>query len=93
MNYIYRIKITERNNGTKVYTPQVGVPVSKVLKWLGVSESWLNIIEENGSFTELETISHVFKLESKALEVVERYKQYQQNKQGEQTKEITYKQV
>ena len=50
MNYIYRIKITERNNGTKVYTPQVSVPISRLLKWTGFGETWFNIVEEGGDF-------------------------------------------
>ena len=93
MNYIYRIKITEHNDGTKEYTPQVSVPVSRLLKWIGVGETWLNIIENGSEFIETEALAHYYQLESKALEIIEKHKQYQQGKHAKQTKEITYRHV
>lgn len=99
-NYKYRIKITEQNDGTKLYTPQVLIPINRFLEWFeiewnifGSEEKCFNIIQENCNFYEMETISHSYKLESKALEIIEQYKEWVKNEHGKETKEITYKEL
>ena len=99
-NYKYRIKITEQNDGTKSYTPQVIIPVNRFLEWFGIEcnifgsdEKCFNIIKDNNQFTELETLSHSYSSEFKALEVIEEYKQWARNEHAKQTKEITYKEL
>jgi hypothetical protein len=96
MKCIYRIKITEQNNGEKMYTPQVTRPVGKLLKMFGFKDKWLNIIPKLGShkgFDTDESMSLLFDTEEKAIEYIEGHKLYLEGKYGKQTKSITYKQV
>jgi hypothetical protein len=96
MKYIYRIKITEQNDGEKMYTPQATRPVGKLLKIFGYKDIWLNIIPKLGShkgFDIDKSMSVSFDTEEKAIEYIEGHKLYIEGKYGKQTKSITYKQV
>ena len=96
MKCIYRIKITEQNDGEKMYTPQATRPVGKLLKMFGFKDKWLNIIPQLGShngFDTDESMSLSFNVEEKAIKCIEDRKLYMEGKYGKQTKSITYKQV
>jgi protein associated with RNAse G/E len=96
MKCIYRIKITEQNDGEKMYTPQVTRPVGKLLKIFGFKDKWFNIIPQLGNhngFDIDESMSYSFNVEEKAIEYIEGHKLCMEGKYGKQTKSITYKQV
>ncbi len=94
MELKYRIKITEQNDGGKLYTPQVTVPGGKLLKMFGFKDKWLNIIPQLGNHNEFdsdESMSMAFYIEEKAIEYIDGHKLCMEGKYGKQTKSITYK--
>ena len=95
-NIKYRIKIEERNNGEKWYTPQVSFKKN----WLG-KQIWLNIVGEHyvvttetyDSYRESDTLSMSWRTLQEANNVIENHKLCLTSKHGIQIKTITYKEI
>lgn len=89
----YRIKIEEKNNGKKWYTPQVGTPRLKIGKFDFLSMEWKNLIEDTTSFWISSFVEYSYDTEQKALNIIEGYKQYLINEKGKEVKLTTYKTI
>ena len=81
MNYQYRIKVEEKNNGGKLYIPQVGTPKLTICKrsvypWL----DWKNLDKHPNStyrycgFTTEQEANEVIEIHKKQVERAELYK-------------------
>ena len=89
----YRIKIEESNNGDKWYTPQIAKPILRIGKFDFLSIEWHNIIEDTTSFWISSFAKTSHDTEQKALDVIEGYKQYLIDVEGEEVKSTTYKTI
>ena len=71
---MYRIKIEERNNGEKLYIPQVGTPKLRTgrVVWLGTN--WENIITHHNRYIALNGMTESYNTEQEALNVIESFK-------------------
>ena len=95
-NTKYRIKIEERNNGEKWYTPQVSFKKN----WLG-KRIWLNIIKPNyllttepyDSYHQHDTLSMSWRSLEEASNIIENYKLCLTTEYNKQIKTITYKEI
>lgn len=87
----YRIKIEERNNGEKWYTPQVGYEKLRLGRYDRLFISWENIIPQHQSFITSNSMSYSYPIEQEALDIVEIYKRYLQDEKGNKVKSTTYK--
>ena len=93
MSY-YRIKIQEKNNGEKTYTPQVGkLKISGL--WIKKQEIvWYTIVHAHVvTFGLSETSTVAYKTEEAALKVIEDYKNKDGIEEANKVKSITYKTV
>lgn len=90
----YRIKIEERNNGVKGYTPQVGeLKISGL--WIKKQEIvWYTIVHAHGNtFGLSETITVGYATEESALKVIEDYKKKDFIEEANKVKSTTYKMI
>ena len=90
----YRIKIQEKNNGQKTYTPQVGkLKISGL--WIKKQEIvWHTIVHAHGNtFGLSETITVGYATEESALKVIEDYKNKDVIEEGNKVKSITFKTI
>ena len=101
---MYRIKIEERNNGEKLYTPQVGTPRLRIGKFaprlrIGkfdfLSVYWENIIRHHdwNYYYISKMMSESYDKEEDALLIVEKYKQYLRIEESREVKSTTYKMI
>jgi hypothetical protein len=91
MDY-YRIKIEERNNGQKLYIPQIGKLEIKKRIWIQTQEIvWYNIHKTGCTFGLSKTIIVRYGNEEDALKVIEDYKNKHQVEEDNKVKSITYK--
>lgn len=90
----YRIKIEERNNGEKGYTPQT-CKLEVFGGWIKrQSIVWYNIIHDHGNtFALSKTTSVVYKTEESALKVIEDYKNKDFIEEANKVKSTTYKMI
>jgi hypothetical protein len=93
----YRVKIEERNNGEKRYTPQVG-NVSIIGKWqLNLHTNWENILVDDLNKLQIvqtnRLTSYSYRTEQEALNAIEKYKKWLNEEFYTKTKSITYKEV
>ena len=91
----YRIKIEERNNGVKGYTPQV-CKLEITQGWITQKQElvWYNIIHSHGNtFGLSKTTSATYKTEESALKVIEDYKNKDVIEEGNKVKSTTYKMI
>ena len=90
----YRIKISERIDGGKQYTPQVmcGRIVGGWIKRFNLS--WDNIIG-NGcrGFYTASTIEEIYNSEKEALDVIEKYKEYLLLEESKKINKVSYKNI
>ena len=94
MSY-YRIKIQEKNNGQKTYTPQVGKLV-KVGNWIKKRQEivWNTIVHAHGNTFRLsETITVGYATEESALKVIDDYKNKDGIEEANKVKSTTYKMI
>ena len=91
----YRIKIEEKNNGEKGYTPQTCKLESLGGYWTKrQSIVWYNIIHSHGNtFGLSKTTSAAYKTEESALKVIEDYKNKDVIEEGNKVKSTTYKMI
>ncbi len=92
--FYYRIKIQEKNNGEKTYTPQVGkLKISGL--WIKKQEIiWYTIVNTHGNtFGLSETITVGYRTEESALKVIEDYKNKDVIEEGNKVKLTTYKMI
>jgi hypothetical protein len=91
---MYRIKIEEKNNGEKGYTPQtckLEIFGGFIKRQLIV---WYNIIHSHGNtFGLSKTSSAAYKTEEDALKVIEDYKNKDIIEEGNKIKSTTYKMI
>jgi hypothetical protein len=88
----YRIKINEFNNGEKRYIPQVGKPKLSLGKYVHLNYEWKNIIMDDlKTFQTTTSITYFYETEEKALTIVEGYKKYILEKDGQKANKTTYK--
>ena len=92
---MYRIKIEERNNGEKRYTPQVGTPRLRIGKFDFLSVYWENIIRHRdwNYYYISKMMSESYDKEEDALLIVEKYKQYLRIEESREVKSTTYKMI
>ena len=87
----YRVKIIEKNDGTKLYVPQVGNMFCFLLY------DWTNIISENygidGFSNPSKNRTYYYDSEDIAISIIERYKQYLIEQDSKKVKSITYKEL
>jgi hypothetical protein len=92
---MYRIKIQEKNNGQKTYTPQVGKLV-KVGNWIKKRQEivWHTIVYAHGNtFGISKTVTVTYRTEESALQVIEDYKNKDVIEEGNKVKSTTYKMI
>lgn len=93
----YRLKITEKKNGEKLYTPQVKIEeVRGLLITKRIATTWKNIISGYPSlqtYEESTTMSESWGTEDEALNVIEGHKEKIRIKNGEDPSNITYKEI
>ena len=93
MSY-YRIKIEERNNGQKVYIPQVcKLEIKKRLFKQTQELVWYNIHRVGVSFGLSKIITVRYGNEEDALKVIEDYKNKHQVEKDYKIKSTTYKMI
>jgi len=91
----YRIKIEERNNGEKLYIPQV-CQLKIVGTWLKKRQElvWYNIIGDGELTMALsETSTAKYKTEEYALKIIENHKNVDVIREGNKIKSTTYKMI
>lgn len=93
----YRVKIEERNNGEKWYTPQVG-NVSIIGKmYLNLFTDWENILVDDLNRLQIvqtnRLTSYSYRTEQEALNSIEKYKKWLNEEFGTKIKSTTYKEV
>ena len=93
MSY-YRIKIEEKNNGVKGYTPQT-CKLEVFGGWIKrQSIVWYNIIHSHGNtFGLSKTMSAAYKTEEGALKIIEDHKNKDVIEEGNKVKSTTYKMI
>ena len=91
---MYRIKIEEKNNGEKGFTPQ------KLELWISggwvkrQEMRWYNIIHaHSNTFGLSQTVGASYKTEESALKVIEDYKNKDIIEEGNKVKSTTYKMI
>ena len=92
---MYRIKIEERNNGQKLYIPQVG-KLLKVGNWIKKKEEivWYNILKAYETTLALSTtIAAKYGNEEDALKVIGDYKNKHQVGEDNKVKSTSYKMI
>jgi hypothetical protein len=90
----YRIKIEERNNGQKLYTPQVcKLEIKKRLFKQTQELVWYNIHKIGVAFGTSTTICAKYGNEEDALKVIESYKNKHQVEKDSKIKFVTYKMI
>ena len=92
---MYRIKIEERNNGKKLYIPQVG-KLLKVGNWIKKKEEivWYNILKAyETTFAVSTTIAAKYGNEEDALKVIGDYKNKHQVVKDNKVKSTSYKMI
>ena len=91
----YRIKIEEKNNGQKVYIPQVcKLEINKRLFGQTQELVWYNIHYPYGTtFGLSKTIGEKYNNEEDALKVIEDYRNKYQIEEGDKIKSTTYKMI
>ena len=91
----YRIKIEERNNGEKLYIPQIcRLRIKKRMFRQTQELVWYNILRANGStFGLSNTVSERYDNEEDALKVIEDYKNKEQVEEDSKIKSVTYKMI
>jgi hypothetical protein len=90
----YRIKIEERNNGQKLYTPQVcKLEIKKRLFKQTQELVWYNIHKIGVAFGTSTTICAKYGNEEDALKVIESYKNKHQVEKDSKIKSVTYKMI
>jgi len=90
----YRIKIQEKNNGQKTYTPQVGkLKISGL--WIKKQKIvWYTVVHAHGNtFGLSETITVGYATEESALKVIEDYKNKDVIEEANKVKSTTYKMI
>jgi hypothetical protein len=93
MSY-YRIKIEERNNGQKLYIPQVcKLEIKKKLFKQTQELVWHNIHNIGVAFGISTTITAKYGNEEDALKVIESYKNKHQVGKDNEVKSTTYKMI
>ena len=93
MSY-YRIKIEERNNGQKLYIPQVcRLEIKKRLFKQTQELVWYNIHKIGVAFGISTTITAKYGNEEDALKVIESYKNKHQVEKDNEVKSTTYKTI
>ena len=92
---MYRIKIEERNNGEKLYTPQVGTPRLRIGRFIHLYTDWENIIRHHdwNYYYISKMTSESYDKEEDALLIVEKYKQYLCIEESREVKSTTYKMI
>jgi hypothetical protein len=93
MTNMYRIKIEERNNGKKLYIPQVGIPKLRTgrIVWLGTN--WENIITQYNRYILTNGMTESHNTEEEALKVIEGFKKSVMEEEGYKVKSTTYKTI
>jgi hypothetical protein len=86
----YRIKVEERQNGDKYYTPQVGTPKLIGRRSVYLFTDWKNIISDGESSS---TSSINYPTEQGAKELIDRYKENISIQEGNQVKKISFIEV
>lgn len=91
----YRIKIEEKNNGEKLYIPQICKLKIKKRMFRQTQELvWYNILKAHGSTFGLSPeISERYGTEEDALKVIEDYRNKEQIEEGDKVKSTTYKMI
>ena len=92
----YRVKIIEKNDGTKLYVPQVGEFKLHTGRFCFLSYDWRNIIPQSissGFAPPSNTITYYYDTEQEVLDIIEKYKNYLIKCGSKKTKSITYKNV
>ncbi len=95
MTNMYRIKIEERNNGQKLYIPQVG-KLLKVGNWIKKKEEivWYNILKAYETTLAVSTtIAAKYGNEEDALKVIGDYKNKHQVGKDNKVKSTSYKMI
>jgi len=90
---MYRIKIEERNNGEKLYIPQVGTPKLRTgrVVWLGTN--WENIITHHNRYILTNGMTEAHNTEEGALNVIEGFKKSILEEEGYKVKSTTFKTI
>jgi len=91
----YRIVIEERNNGQKLYTPQVCKLEIKKRGFFRQTQElvWYNIYKIGVAFGKSTTIGAKYGNEEDALKVIENYKNKHQVEKDNEVKSTTYKMI
>jgi hypothetical protein len=91
----YRIVIEERNNGQKLYTPQVCKLEIKKRGFFRQTQElvWYNIYKIGAAFGRSTTIGAKYGNEEDALKVIENYKNKHQVEKDNEVKSTTYKMI
>jgi hypothetical protein len=89
----FRIKIDEKFNGGKRYTPQVGTSGLKIGKFTLLSLEWGNIFKQSVHFHTSRIMCESFSTEQEALDIIEEYKKYLIDQEGKEIKKTIYKTV
>lgn len=92
---MYRIKIEERNNGQKLYIPQVCKLEIKKRGFFRQTQElvWYNIHKIGVSFGISTTITAKYGNEEDVLKVIESYKNKHQVEKDNEVKSTTYKMI
>ena len=92
----YRVKIIEKNDGTKQYVPQVGEFKLSTGRFCFLSYDWRNIKRSNfndSGFSIDKDVAHYYDTEEAAISEIEKYKQHLIEQDSKKVKSITYKEV
>jgi hypothetical protein len=89
----YRIKIEERNDGTKGYIPQTAKLDIKGGWIKRAFVKWENILMDDniGRHQTSNSMAYIYDSEEKALDAIESYKKYLSNEHDKSIKSVTYK--
>ena len=89
----YRIKIEERNNGDKLYIPQV-CRLEITGRWVKRQKLvWYNILISGSSFSLSQTNAAKYGNEELALKMINDYKNKDIIEEGKKVKSTTYKMI
>lgn len=92
----YRIKIIEKNDGTKLYVPQVGEFKLHTGRFCFLSYDWRNITQK-GISTDFDrpskVVTYYYDTEQDVLDIIESYKQHLIKQDSKKVKSITYKEL
>ena len=92
MGFEYRIKVVEKNNGDKIYIPQIGEPKLSLGRFNYVWLGWKNLIcwDHNNEIEPSKTQHNNYSSESSANELIERYKKTIQFQQEQKVKNVYF---